>query len=314
MRLGEGRQSTLSGHSGPRRRTADPDPLRTFQPFMLGSPGDITMAGDLSADFATNRMMWDGKVAAHLNSPLYDVPGFLSGKLSLREHVIRDLGNVEGKALLHLQCHIGLDTLSWARRGAQVTGLDFSSSSVEAARSLARQTGLEATFITANVYEAVLAVGRTFDIVYTGVGALCWLPDLPRWAEVVAALLKPGGLLYLFEFHPVEWMLDQDEVGELRLRFDYFTPEAGFRDGGAVNYAAGDESDQAVPAVQWNHSLGDVISSLISAGLTISTLREIDRTVLEKWSGMERADDGMFRMKQGPNMPLMYVVEATRRP
>lgn len=272
------------------------------------------MTDDVFADFDRNRLMWDSKVAAHLNSPLYDVPGFLSGRLSLQEHEIRDIGSVEGKSLIHLQCHIGLDTLSWARLGAQVTGLDFSSSSIEAARLLAEQTGLDATFITANVYDAVSAVGRTFDIVYTGVGALCWLPDLTRWAQVVAALLKPGGSLYLFEFHPIEWMLDQDEVGELRLRFDYFTPQAGFRDGGAVNYAAGDESDQATPTVQWNHSLGDVVSSLISAGLTISTLREIDRTILEIWSGMERASDGMFRMKQGPSLPLMYVLEATLRP
>src|SRR5271170_3564493 len=128
-----------------------------------------------------NRAMWNERVPLHLNSPVYDVPSFKAGALSLRAHEIKDLGDVTGKDLIHLQCHFGLDTLSWARLDARVTGLDFSEPAIRAATDLAREIGIDASFVTSDVYSAPQAVGhRTFDIVYTGVGALCWLPDMQR--------------------------------------------------------------------------------------------------------------------------------------
>lgn len=260
-----------------------------------------------------NMAMWDLKVPTHLNSVVYDVPGFVAGALSLKPHEISDLGDVQGKDLVHLQCHIGLDTLSWARLGANVTGLDFSAQSILAAQRIASQAQLEARFVTANVYDAATVLGRAYDVVYTGVGALCWLPDLSRWASVISELLRPGGLLYLFEFHPVEWMLDRAERGGVELKFDYFTPPDGYRAAGAVTYAELGAIDATQPTVQWNHPLGEVVTALVNAGLLIEELRELDRSILNNWPGMEASDDGMFRMvRNGPNLPLMYVLRARR--
>ncbi|QPF82401.1 class I SAM-dependent methyltransferase [Bradyrhizobium genosp. L] len=257
---------------------------------------------------ARNMAMWNRKVSDHIRSPVYDVPGFIAGRSSLRSHEIRDLGDIGAKHLVHLQCHIGLDTLSWARRGARVTGLDFSQTSIAAARRIAARCELDAEFVIADVYEAPRVLGRRFDIVYTGVGALCWLPDIARWAQVVRDLLKPGGELYLFEFHPVEWMLDWRAADRTELKFDYFTPCEGCVDRRAIDDAA-----IAPGTVQWNHPLGEVITALAAAGLNITELRELDRSVLKRRPEMEDAGLGMFRMRPGmPQLPLMYVLRARR--
>ena len=257
-----------------------------------------------------NRAMWDATLPGHLKSPVYDVEALRQGALSLQKLEVEDLGDVSGKGLVHLQCHFGLDTLSWARLGAEVTGLDFSGEAIAAAEGLARETGLEARFVTADVYDAPTVLGETYDIVYTGVGALCWLPDMDRWARVVRALLKPGGELYLFEFHPLEWALDEQGDGT-RLRYPYFTPPEGYREGGAVTYAGGHESESDASSVQWNHPLGQVVTALIRAGLTITELRELDRNILESWDGMVETEDGMYAMPPGrPSLPFMYVLRA----
>lgn len=253
--------------------------------------------------------IWDRKVSDHLRSPIYDVPGFIAGRTSLRRHEIRDLGDVSSKDIIHLQCHIGLDTLSWARRGAHVTGLDFSQESIVAARRIAANAGLDAEFVIADVYEAARVLGRTFDIVYTGVGALCWLPDIARWANVVRDLLRPGGELYLFEFHPIEWTFGQGVSGGLELNHDYFTPPEGCRDRRAIDNL----SAAPVASIQWSHPLGEVVTALAAAGLRIEELRELDRSVLKRWPAMEDAGYGMFRAAPGmPRLPLMYVLRARR--
>jgi SAM-dependent methyltransferase len=259
-----------------------------------------------------NRAMWDAMAPVHLAAPGYDLPGFKAGRSSLQAHEIADLGDVAGRDLVHLQCHIGLDTLSWARRGARVTGVDFSSVSIEAARALADELGLDARFVVSDVYAAAQTLGRAFDVVYTGVGALCWLPDMTAWARVVRDLLKPGGELYLFEFHPVEWMLGCEPDGALSLRFDYFTPPEGYREPAPLDYAGAGET-RAFDNVQWNHPLGEVVTALVQAGLRITSLREMGASVLRTWPGMEATPDGMFRMGLGrPSAPLMYVLRATR--
>jgi SAM-dependent methyltransferase len=182
-----------------------------------------------------NRAMWNERVPLHLGSRLYDLSKFKAGALSLRRHEIADLGDVRGKELVHLQCHFGKDTLSWARLGAHVTGLDFSEAAVRAAVALAAEIGVDARFVTADVYDALEALGgRTFDIVYTGVGALCWLPDMTRWAKVIFDLLQPGGELYLYEFHPLKWIFGETDSPEILDA--YFTSVEGFRLGG-VTYA-----------------------------------------------------------------------------
>jgi SAM-dependent methyltransferase len=241
------------------------------------------------------------------------VAGFKAGRNSLRPHEIADLGEVRGKSLVHLQCHFGLDTLSWARLGADVTGLDFSPAAIEAAAALARSIGVAARFVHADVYDAAAALGRRYDIVYTGVGALCWLPDLPRWAVTVRDLLEIGGELYFFEFHPVEWMLKPAQPSGVALGFDYFTPADGYRLAGGVSYADATVDPAAEATVQWNHPLGEVVTALVKAGLAIEELRELDRSVLRQWDGMEPTDDGMYRFAPDrPSLPLMYVLRARR--
>jgi SAM-dependent methyltransferase len=156
-----------------------------------------------------NRANWDDRVPVHLASEFYDLDGFRAGASSLRPFEAAEAGDMTGKRLVHLQCHVGLDTLSWARNGALVTGLDFSEPAIEAARSLAAGLAIDASFVRADVYDAVSALGgQRFNVVYTGTGALVWLPDIARWAQVVAALLEPGGFLYLVEGHPFAQVLD----------------------------------------------------------------------------------------------------------
>ena len=172
-------------------------------------------ADDGTVDWrALNRANWDDRVPVHLASSFYDLAAFRAGADSLRPFEPAEAGDVTGKRLAHLQCHIGLDTLSWARRGALVSGLDFSAPAVSAASALACELGIEASFVVADVYDAVPAFGgRRFDIVYTGIGALVWLPDIPRWARVAAELLAPGGFLYLVEGHPFAQVLDEAGPG-----------------------------------------------------------------------------------------------------
>jgi SAM-dependent methyltransferase len=258
-----------------------------------------------------NRAMWNERVPLHLCSRLYDLPKFKAGALSLRQHEIADLGDVRGKALIHLQCHFGKDTLSWARLGAHVTGLDFSEAAIRAAIALAAEIGVDAQFVTADVYDAPEALGgRTFDIVYTGVGALCWLPDLTRWAKVIFELLQPGGQLYLYEFHPLKWIFG--ETDKPQIVDTYFTPTEGFRLAG-VTYADATAPTAQTPTIQWNHPLGEVVTALADAGMRIQSLHELDGDVLHQWPTMVKGEDALYRMPPGtPSLPLMYVVRAFR--
>jgi SAM-dependent methyltransferase len=257
-----------------------------------------------------NRAMWDERVPVHVDSDFYDVAGFRAGGQTLREFEPAETGDVTGLALVHLQCHFGLDTLSWARRGAQVTGLDFSVPAVEAARSLAAECGLDARFVASDVYDAVAALGETYDVVYTGLGALNWLPDIGRWAGVVAALLKPGGFLYLPEFHPFGNVLDDAEGRTVA--YDYF--DRGARVWNEPGTYADRDADLATTtSVEYEHGVGDVVTALVAAGLRLDFLHEHDFTLYPRFTGMRRLPGGVFRFPEGrPRVPLMYSLRATR--
>jgi SAM-dependent methyltransferase len=183
---------------------------------------------------------------------------------------------------------------------------------VQAATALARDIGIAARFVMSDVYDAPAAVAhRKFDIVYTGVGALCWLPDIVLWARVVHALLRPGGELYLYEFHPVKWMIEGSAPGTVQIIDSYFTPPEGYREAGGVSYADASIPAAATPTVQWNHPLGEVVTAVAEAGLRIEALRELDHDVLCQWDWMERAEDGFYWMPPDlPSLPLMYVLRA----
>ncbi|MEV6977486.1 class I SAM-dependent methyltransferase [Kitasatospora sp. NPDC093806] len=258
---------------------------------------------------AANRANWDERVPIHTASDFYDIPGFVAGKDVLRPFELAEVGDVDGKTLLHLQCHIGLDTLSWARRGATVTGLDFSEPAVAAATEVAERIGATtARFVASDVYDAVGALGgQTFDVVYTGLGALCWLPDIDRWARTAAALVAPGGFLYLAEFHPFADTLAEDGR---TVETDYFERGPTVWDE-TYTYTDGEQVTGATVTVEWQHGIGDVVSALASQGLRIEFLHEHDFTLFARFPVLEQ--DGGYRFPPGhPAAPLMYSIRASR--
>lgn len=226
--------------------------------------------------FEANRAWWDGVVAIHEASRGYDREGFLRGEKPLCPVESAELGPfVAGRTLLHLQCHFGIDTLNWARRGAAVTGLDFSEPAIEAARRLAAESGIPGRFVCANVYDAPEALGgERFDVVYTGIGALNWLPDVRRWAAVVAACVRPGGLFYLYEGHPMLWTLDDArDDGALVVRGPYFERAEPLISETDSTYVDGPRFERRRNC-EWNHGVGEIASALIDAGLAIEFVHE----------------------------------------
>lgn len=260
-----------------------------------------------------NRAAWDERVPIHVRSEFYGDESFRAGRCSLREVELAELGDVAGCDLVHLQCHFGQDSLSWARRGARVTGLDFSAPAIEAARDLSAALDVPAEFVCADVYDAAEVLGRQrFDVVYTGLGALVWLPDLRRWAEVVASLLRPGGVLYLIELHPVtETMADE----ALLVEHDYFSHPEGDRWDSAGTYADDEAETSHNDTVEWTHPVGDVVTAVLDAGLDLELLHEHDHTVYRRWPFLvPRDEDRTWRMPDGtPRLPLMYSLRARRR-
>jgi SAM-dependent methyltransferase len=230
---------------------------------------------------AANIALWNELTGIHQGSAYYDVAGFLAGKSSLGRIESEELEpHVAGRSLLHLQCHFGLDTLSWARRGATVTGVDFSGNAIALARRLAAETGLPATFIESDVYELPRVLAGPFDIVFTSWGVLIWLPDLARWARLIADYLAPGGIFYIAEFHPFAFTLDDEADRPLVGRDFYFhRPEPhAWENDGSGSYADPGAHVQAAVQYEWNHPLGEIVTSLLDAGLTIDYLHEFPFT------------------------------------
>jgi len=256
----------------------------------------------------TNRRAWDEMTAVHVKSAFYNVEGFLAGESSLCPFEPEELGDVSGCSLLHLQCHFGLDSLSWARRGAKVTGLDFSAPAIAEAKRLAERSGIEADFVQADVYDAAVVLDERFDIIYTGLGALNWLGDLSAWAATIASLLKPGGRFYLVEFHPLLWVLSDDEL-TLDGRWSYFRDPAGISFDDHEDYADPDVVLEHSATHEWAHDLGEVLSVLLDAGLEIKMFHEHDQIAFRRFSQLEEVegDSRRFRIPKGlPQLPLQY--------
>lgn len=261
-----------------------------------------------------NRARWDEVVDVHVTSDFYRVAEFKRGETSLDPLILSEIGNVAGLKLLHLQCHFGLDTLSLARLGAYVTGLDFSPKAIAAARALAAETGIEAHFIEARIEQAPDLAGTDFDMVFTSWGVLVWLPDIALWAQTVARCLKPGGRFYLAEGHPMTWIFeDRNEsyLDNLHVVRSYFLDGAQHWD---------DLRDYADPSVslnhhtsnEWQHTLGDVVTALAQAGLRIDFLHEHDKLVWPAIPGMERKGR-FFQAPEGtPRLPVAYSISARK--
>lgn len=266
---------------------------------------------DTTPDYrVVNAANWDERVPIHIGSDFYDMEGFKKHRDSLNAFEREEMGDVNGKTLVHLQCHFGRDTLSWAKHGARVAGVDFSAAAIDAARELAAELDIDAQFATADVYDAVKALdGRTFDIVYTGIGALCWLPDMNRWAETVAALLEPGGFLYLAEFHPFCYALD-NATGRSVVH-DYFKTEPDVWECTGT-YADWDARTRNNTVVEFQHTLGTIVTALARAGLRVDFLHEHDFTLFNQFQQLRDNGDGTLGYEGEGRAPLMYSIKATR--
>jgi len=268
---------------------------------------------------AVNRANWDERVPAHAASPDYSVDQFIADPEFLSEVVRFDLpllGDISGQRGVHLQCHIGTDTISLARLGASMTGVDFSEPAVRQARALAEQTGADATFVQSDVYDAAEVAGRSaFDFVFTGIGALCWLPSVSRWARVVASLLRPGGRLFIREGHPMLWALeDGRKDGLLVVDYPYFErdePTIFDVDGTYVTTEAVFEHNVTH---EWNHGIGEIVTALLDAGMRITGLTEHDSVPWEALPGqMEQIGRGEWRITDRPwRLPHSYTLQAAR--
>ena len=261
-----------------------------------------------------NRAWWDQAAPLHVESPLYDLEAFRAGENALRPFEPEELGDVEGLDLLHLQCHIGTDTLSWARLGARVTGYDLSPQSLAAARLLAAQLDIDATFVEGELYDAPRILdGNTFDVVYTGIGALNWLPDIQAWAKVVASLIKPGGRLYLVEFHPILNLTNTDAI-ELDASWHYFHRPEGMTFTDSYDYAGGTQTPEALTTMEWSHDLGSILTAVLDAGLIIDMFHEHGEISYERWSELERLGEAKrWKIPQGmPQLPLEFSLIARK--
>lgn len=223
-----------------------------------------------------NQQLWDEWTRIHETSSFYDLEGFRRGGIRLRPYEIEEIGDVAGRDLLHLQCHFGIDTLSWARLGARVTGTDFSPAAIELATRLAGELKLDARFVRSDLYDLPDVLEGEFDIVYTSRGVLGWLPDISRWARVVSHFLKPGGTFYITEIHPVAHAFENEGVApaELRLQYPYWEhPEPLAFD---VEGSYADRSAEVKTRTEygWDHGLGEIVTALVDAGLRIESLRE----------------------------------------
>ncbi len=263
---------------------------------------------NLNTIFEANKDGWNKRTTIHKTSAFYDVPSFLSGKSSLNKLELEEVGDVAGKSLLHLQCHFGLDTLSWAREGATVTGVDFSETAIDYARELSLESSIPANFVCCNVYDMPQHLNRQFDIVFTSYGVIGWLPDLDKWAEAICHFLKPGGTFYLVEFHPVVWMMDENFE---KVKYYYHNAET------IVEKSSGTYTDRsadiAYEEYSWNHSLSEVVNALINHGLQIRHLNEFPYSCYNCFNNLEQQADGNWTIKgMKHKIPMMYSINAIK--
>lgn len=255
-----------------------------------------------------NRQLWNARTEHHVDSEFYGLTGFKQGGNVLDDISLRLVGDVQGKSLLHLQCHFGMDTLSWARLGAQVTGMDLSDKAIDTARELAQELNMPARFICCNLYDLPQHLDEQFDVVFTSYGVLGWLHDLNAWGRIVAQHLKPGGEFYLIEFHPVVWMFSNDFS---RVEYAYFQGEA------IVEENEGTYTDRNAPIklkeISWNHHLGQVFDALIAQGLQIEYFGEFDYSPYNCFQQTVPAPNGGWYIKGMEGLlPIVYGIKARK--
>lgn len=258
---------------------------------------------------ATNRRNWNLRTPVHAGSRTYDLAGFRAGRRTLRRIELDAVGDVAGLDLLHLQCHFGLDTISWAGRGARATGVDFSDRAIALARRLNAEVGADARFLCADVYDLPSVLDERFDWVVTSYGVLAWLPDLERWARVISHFLRPGGSFLIVEFHPLLGTFEPGPQGCV-VANSYFHGELEFP-AGEPTYVGDGLIDS--PCYEWQHSLGDVVSAICAAGLRIESLREFPFCHYRAFPHMVRGSDGWWRFPENnESIPQMFSLKARK--
>ncbi len=257
----------------------------------------------------TNKQTWNNKTDIHIASDFYNNEAFLSGKSSLMDIELNLLGDISGKKILHLQCHFGQDTLSLARLGAKVTGVDLSDNAINKAKELNQKLGLDAEFICCDVYDLENHLDEKFDIVFTSYGTIGWLPDLDKWAKVVSNFLKPGGQFIFVEFHPVVWMYD-DNFKNVFYSYFNIKPIIEYEEGTYANR----DADVKTSSVCWNHPTSEVLNSLIKSGLEINSFDEYDYSPYNCFNETEEFEKGKFRIKYLENkIPMVFSLVATKK-
>ena len=256
-----------------------------------------------------NKKLWNNRVDYHLNSDFYDVEGFLNGKSSLNAIELNLLGNIEGKNILHIQCHFGQDTISLARLGAKTTGVDLSDKAIRIAKELAFKSNVDSTFVCCDVYNLPNYLEEKFDIVFTSYGVIGWLPDLDKWAKIVSKYLKRNGKFIFLEFHPVVWMFDDDFQ---KIKYNYFNHAA------IIEVERGTYADRNADIEQkhvtWNHSISEVVNNLVRNGLEIKSLDEFDYSPYSCFKHTVEFESKKYRIQHLDNkIPMVYSIEAVKK-
>lgn len=271
-----------------------------------------------AAWFSDNEKNWNDRANLHMAGDYCGLSRLLADPDAISEELALDIGrfgDLAGKQVMHLQCHVGTDTIGFARRGAaRVVGLDLSETSLAHARAIADKAGVDVEYVHANVYDARQAVSGDFDLVYTSIGVLCWLPDVVQWARVIASLLKPGGTFFIRDDHPMFMTIGEDVSDGLKVEQPYFqldTPMTWDDDSSYVD-TPGAPRIAHTTNHQWNHSLGQIITALIDAGLVVDGVEEFTYSAWCPWPGlMEQHADGMWRLREQPErLPLQFAISA----
>jgi SAM-dependent methyltransferase len=255
-----------------------------------------------------NRKAWNDKTVVHLQSEFYDQKAFLAGKNSLKNPELQVLGDVNGKRILHLQCHFGQDTLSLVRMGAKVTGLDFSEVAIENAIRINEELGLDARFVCSDVCDLPKELYNQFDIVFTSYGTIGWFPDLEPWAETIKNALVPGGKFIMVDFHPFIWTFDNDMK---YIQYDYFKSEP------IEEEIEGSYADRNAPiktkTISWNHGIGEILNTLIQSGISIQEFTEMDFSPFDCFSNLKKIEDDKFVFSHiEPAIPMIYRIVGVR--
>ncbi len=258
--------------------------------------------------FKVNKATWNAKVKVHAASKMYNLDAFKKGKSSLMPYEQEALGDVNGKSLLHLQCHFGQDTLSWSRLGAKCTGVDLSDEGIKLAKQLNKELNLDAEFVCCNVLDTSQFVKETFDIVFTSYGVIGWLPNLKPWGKMIAERLNKGGTFFMAEFHPIVWMFDYLEDKPV-LKYEYMQDDVIYEE--YEGTYANENSKMISKEYGWNHGLGYVISALTEAGLHIDYLKEYDESPYNVLPDLIKNESGMYVTKD-KLYPLIFTLKATK--